>query len=280
MGWTQVELDKRRYDRGLSPVTQVPLTAGEAAARIEAFERIKAIVKDCRSYIRPALSNAFFAAIEYPVYAAAAMSRKILCDATESHRAYGEIQSLTRQYNELCGGKWRGLMNAAPRNLPVFEDVHAQLTGEDANVLTACHACDYSEASRDVRMIQMLGHSMKAVALPKDGMLTFHFRVEPDIDENHLSGNDYTLQVALIPTQPSDDGDLRFSASIDGHEPVVFNLKEPFRSERWKENVLRGQALRSLPIRLTSGSHTLTLRALDDRIVIDQWKLIKGKNNK
>ena len=52
---------------------------------------------------------------------------------------------------------------------------------------------------------------------------------------------------------------------------MVYSLKEPFRSEQWKQNVLRGQALRRQTIRLTSGQHTLTIQALDDHIVVDQW---------
>jgi hypothetical protein len=87
---------------------------------------------------------------------------------------------------------------------------------------------------------------------------------------------DYTLQTALIPTQPNDNGDLRYSVSIDHQEPVVFNLKEPFRSEEWKLNVLRGQALRQQKVNLSKGVHTLTIRALDDHIVVDLWTLRKS----
>ena len=264
MGWTQVELDKKRYPRGLSTVTQVPLTHEQAAARIAAFERIKAIVKDCRSYVRPALGDAFFAAVEYPVFAAAAMNRKILSDSLDSHQAYEEIVALTRQYNEMNGGKWRYLMDAAPRKLPVFDDVRAELTGEKKDIVYTCNACDYAEASDGVKTIQMLGHSMNAVALPKGGALTYRFDVARD--------GDYVLQTALIPTQANDNGNLRYSVSIDGGELVVHNLKEPFRSEEWKRNVLRGQALREQQVHLSAGGHVLTIRALDAHIVIDQWR--------
>ena len=257
MGWTQVELDKKRYPRGLSTVTQVPLTHEQAAARIEAFERIKATV-------RPSLSDAFFAAIEYPVLATAAMNRKILSDSLDSHQAYEEIVALTRQYNEMNGGKWRHLMDAAPRKLPVFDDVRAELTGEMKDAVYTCNACNYAEASEGVKTIQMLGHSMNAVALPKGGELTYRFDVARD--------GDYVLQTALIPTQANDNGNLRYSVSLDGGEPVVHNLKEPFRSEEWKRNVLRGQALREQQVHLSAGAHIVTIRALDAHIVIDQWR--------
>ena len=262
MGWTQVELDKKMYPRGLSPVSDIPLTPQEAATRIADFERIKTTVLESRSLIRQELQDAFFAAIEYPVFAAAAMNRKILCDSAESHQAYEEIQLLTRQYNELCGGKWRGLMDAAPRRLPVYEDVHGHLTGRPAVMVSTINACDYAEVSQGARTIQMLGHSMNAVALQKNGVLSCPFTVERE--------SDYVITVALIPTHPLDGGDLRFSVAVDDSQPAVFSLKEPFRSEQWKLNVLSGQARRSLTLRIPAGPHQLTVRALDDHIVVDQ----------
>ena len=167
MGWTQVELDKKQFPRGLSQVSEVPLSPQEATTRLADFERIKATVMESSAYIRPALKDAFFAAIEYPVSATAAMNRKILCDSAESHRAYSEIQSLTKQYNEMRGGKWHGLMDAAPRRLPVFEDVHARLTGQAANIIMTLNACNYEKTSAGSHTIQMLGRSMNAVALQK-----------------------------------------------------------------------------------------------------------------
>ena len=265
MGYTQVELDKRLYERGLSRVDTVPLSPSEAALRLAAFERIKTIVAECKHLIRPELYDAWFATIEYPVYAAAAMSRKIISERAESHQAYEEIQSLTSQYNEMNKGKWRYLMDAAPRRLPVFEDVNATLSPESEPPLLTIDACDYTSASEGVKVIQMLGHSMKAVALPKDASLTYRFDMKED--------GEYMLQTALIPTQPNDNGDLRYSVSIDGQESIVFNLKEPFRSEEWKQNVLRGQALRQQKVSLSKGNHTLTIRALDAHIVVDQWSV-------
>lgn len=268
MGYTQVELDKRLYERGLSKVDSVPISASEAASRLAAFRHIKSTIAECKRLIRPELYDAWFATFGYPVYAAAAMSRKILSERDESHQAYEEILSLTSHYNEMNKGKWRYLMDAAPRKLPVFDDVNGILAPESERCLLSMNACDYTSASEGVKVIQMLGHSMKAVALPKEGSLTYHFDVEED--------GDYTLQTALIPTQPNDNGDLRYSVSIDHQEPVVFNLKEPFRSEEWKLNVLRGQALRQQKVSLSKGVHTLTIRALDDHIVVDLWTLRKS----
>ncbi len=266
MGWTQVELDKKKYPRGLSSVSAIPMTYQEAQERLGAFEKAKVLVKETAKLVRPELKDAYFTAIEYPIFAAAAMNRKILCDSTESHRAYQEIQDLTHHYNTLGNGKWRGLMNAAPRGLPVFEHVRGTLTGTDETTIIQRQACQYDSATDGTKNIQMLGHSMNAVALPKDGRLTYHFQID--------KAGEYTLRTALIPTQPNDGGDLRYSVVIDNHKAVTYSLKEPFRSERWKQNVLRGQTLREEKIHLEAGSHTLTIRALDNHIVIDQWSLL------
>ena len=268
MGYTQVELDKQKYPRGLSPVGAAPLSPIEAAQRLSAFQHLKAEITAIRPLVRCELDDAFFAAIEYPVFAAAAMNTKILSDSIESHRAYEEIQALTKRYNEMNGGKWRYLMDAAPRRLPVFENVHAQLTGTDQPCIMKRNAADYQSATDGVRIIQMLGHSMHAVAMPKDGQLTYEIEIAAE--------DDYILQTALIPTQPNDDGDLRFSVTIDNEQPVVYSLKEPFRSERWKQNVLSGQAVRNTKVHLHQGHHTMTLRTLDAHIVFDQLRIFKS----
>ncbi|MGM9778777.1 MAG: hypothetical protein ACI3ZD_10660, partial [Prevotella sp.] len=87
--------------------------------------------------------------------------------------------------------------------------------------------------------------------------------------------------IALIPTQPNDNGDIRFSMCIDGGEERVFSLKEPFRSERWKLNVLRGQAIREIELNgLARGRHTLRIKALDNHIIVDQWNVDFDKTRK
>ena len=77
----------------------------------------------------------------------------------------------------------------------------------------------------------------------------------------------------MIPTQPNDRGDLRYQVTIDDQQPVVISLKEKYRSEFWKQSVLRGQALKKTPIKLSAGRHTLKIKALDDHIILDQWMI-------
>lgn len=311
MGWSQVELDKKLYDRGLSPVRNSEFTSAfgdELNRYLDRYAAIASKVKEVEKAVPTRLKDAYFAAIEYPVLAANAHARKTLwaqkarqyADGStqkgmfdnnsklyhavaESQTAYQEIRTLTEYYNNtMSGGKWRRLMNMRPRDLPVFAAPNLPTLLNDKQIIDhlnsaneektkdnggayVCHnACDYQSATQGAQTVQMLGHSMKAVTLPKDGSLTYNFSTSAD--------GDAELRVALIPTQPNDNGDLRFSVSVDGAEPTVFSLKEPFRSEQWKLNVLSGQAVRSLPLKgLKTGSHTLTIKALDAHIIVDQW---------
>ena len=272
MGWTQVELDKKKYPGGKSRVADIGMTRHEAAERLEAFGRLKAIVDKCRILIRPELSDAYEAHIAYPIYAAAAMTRKIVSDSATSHLAYEEIAALTQRYNALANGKWNGLMDAAPRQLPVFQDVHGQLSDGEPFVGIARNACDYQSSTGKICPIQMLGHSMKAVSIPKGGELVYHFTTQKEVEA--------ILYTAMIPTQPNDKGDLRYSVQIDDQQPVVISLKEKYRSEFWKLSVLRGQALKQTPVKVSKGRHSLKIKALDDHIIMDQWMLDFKKDRK
>ncbi len=276
MGWTQVELDKKKYPGGKSRVADIGLTRQEAAERLEAFGHLKAIVDKCRLLIRPELSDAYEAHIAYPIYAAAAMTRKIVSDSATSHLAYEEIAALTQRYNALANGKWNGLMDAAPRQLPVFEDVCGRLSDDEPFDGIACNAVNYNAASKGCQSIQMLGHSMNAVAIPKGGELIYEF----DAPLPSEGQGEAILYTAMIPTQPNDKGDLRYQITLDNQPPVVISLKEKYRSEFWKVSVLRGQALKETPVKVSKGQHILKIKALDDHIIADQWMIDFKKDRK
>ncbi len=310
MGWSQVEVRGKGFPRNLTPVTNTDFNPAAFGNELERYlidyQTLCNQVEEIGKTIRPELKDAYFATVTYPVNAAAAMAEKQLqaqeartiardgqflkdeeamTAGANSINAYRKILRLTDYYNrELAGGKWAGLMDANPRDLPVFRKPSLPDSLTDKQVkryadasykclplnknkfsVIAHNAYDYTQASSDVYTVDMLGHSMKSVALPRNASVTYRFNV--------ADGGDYLLRLALIPTQANDRGDIRFEASIDGNTPQVFSLKEPFRSEQWKQNVLRGQAVKTMKVKLSKGIHTLTLRALDNHIIIDQWML-------
>ena len=308
MGWNQVEVDKRLYDRGLSQVRNSGWTTEQRELFMRRFDELSQEVETIGKSIRPELADAYFTAIRYPVQASAAQALKMLEaenarlmatgstrgdmfenqgkmqeSVNRSYEAYERIHELTDIYNnKVSGGKWKNLMCDHPRDLPVFWApltpsapsekgiYHYTKTTDSYSTSTPVVAANrYETATDGIRQIQMLGHSMASVALPKGGRLTYSFSVDHD--------GDYILHTALIPTQPNDNGDLRYRVAIDNGEPTVYSLKEPFRSEQWKQNVLSGQALRQKEIKLQEGTHQLTIEAMDDHIVIDQWWVRESK---
>ena len=315
MGWTQVELDKKLYPRGRSQVIDTEFSESEFGNELNRYliqyNEICQFIDSCGEKVRPELRDAYFAHIKYPVWAAHMMAQKMLYaqkarsryqgqtdkamegredymkqTAATSIRAYRRIQELTKQYNELGGGKWQGIMNMMPRELPVFNPPTLPYLPEDLTLqapalksstprgtdFVAQNAYFYQSASDGCQPIQMLGHSMNAVAIPKGGELTFTFTAEQE--------GDATLFTAMIPTQPNDKGDLRYQVTLDNQEPVVISLKEKYRSEFWKVSVLRGQALKQTDVKLSKGRHTMKIKALDDHIIMDQWLLDFKKDRK
>ena len=270
-------------------------------------------VEQAEKLVRPELKDAYFAHVKYPVLAARAMASKMLeaqmarsryqgqtdkamegrenymlQHAARSLYAYRNIQQLTHYYNDsLAGGKWKGIMNMMPRDLNVFNPPILPYMPESfeqagyGEYLThpvfpdkafARNACKYTSATEGVHSIQMLGHSMNAVSIPKGGEVTCEFTIgEHLVSAEGLS--DAVLYTAMIPTQPNDRGDLRYEVTLDDQEPVVISLKEKFRSEFWKQSVLRGQALKQTSVKVGAGRHTLKVKALDDHIIFDQWML-------
>ena len=316
MGWTQVEMaDRKAYPRGRSHVIDTEFSETEFGNELDRYliqyDEICQLIDRCGEKVRPELRDAYFAHVKYPVWASYMMAQKMLYaqkarsryqgqtdkamegredymkqTAATSIRAYRRIQELTKQYNELGGGKWQGIMNMMPRELPVFNPPTLPYLPEDLTLqapalksstprgtdFVAQNAYRYQSASDGCHPIQMLGHSMNAVSIPKGGELTFTFTTE--------QAGEATLFTAMIPTQPNDKGDLRYQVQIDNETPVVISLKEKYRSEFWKVSVLRGQTLKQTPIKLSKGSHTLKVKALDDHIIMDQWLLDFKKGRK
>lgn len=286
---------------------------------MEDFLNLVETIDLLEEYVPENRRDAYFAAVRYPVASAAnnavkmleaqrarsyangsakedvsATEPKIYAAAAKSQDAYQKIRKLTHHYNlEMSKGKWDRSMNMRPRDLPSGSAPYLPVLLTDEEVkewlakapkterhllstdgVIARNASAFTSHTGEISITDMLGHSSKAVNLGKGSSLTYNFTVPDSVSFK-------TLTTAMIPTQPNDNGHLRYSVSIDGGEPVVHDLKEPFRSERWKLNVLRGQALRTQELpELSPGEHTITITAIDPHIIADQWILdSKPKRN-
>lgn len=316
MGWTKVEEDKKKYNKGWTPVidSEFSLTEfnGELDRYLSDYKKIKNAILQIEKSISSDRKDAFFASIKYPVFGASAMAEKwleaqrartiakqnldsthwtkneeLLTACAKSQSAYNEIANLTRYWNnELSDGKWKYSMHFFPRDLPVFEapklpinltdndlQKYASYVDKSANTLSeikldsciAINACNFTYGSKSAKTIQSLGHSMNALSLPKDEAVTFEFNSDWE--------GEAVLRTAVIPTQPNDKGDIRFSVKIDNEQPREISFREKGRTETWKKNVLRGQAVKITKHNLSKGKHTLTITALDNHVLIDQWMI-------
>jgi hypothetical protein len=143
----------------------------------------------------------------------------------------------------------------------------------EANGMIALNAADYNTSSGNTQVIQGLGHSAKAVSLPKNSEMTY--------DIYTTSTGEVSLKVALIPGHPVNGGDIRYAVSIDDEKPQVVSYKTGFRTEPWKINVLRNQSLNTTIHKInTPGKHTIRISALDPEVIVDQLMLDFQKGRK
>lgn len=136
----------------------------------------------------------------------------------------------------------------------------AKLTTDGSIVYNAAR---YNKATA-TQPIPLLGHSMKAVDLQVGGSLEYRF---------YAREGDVLLHIALIPTLPDNGTMQRITVKVDGGQPLLISLNDDTSPQQRAQDVARGQAVRTLELRLTGGNHTLTIAALDPNVIIDQWMI-------
>ncbi len=215
--------------------------------------------------------------------------------AAVSITAYEKLKQLNNYYGSICKGKWRNFipMNEAGMQLPSLpgtisasdivkyrkdafdrtEDLKSlSLSTSDIIAKNAWEWTTVSNAPavngkpyEEIKTAPLLGHSNKAVKLPKGASLCYNFY-------SNQSG-DARFTLATIPGYAANNKSMRVSVSIDHAEPVVCQLQEVYNSKQWKLDLWRGQALKSFYVTLPCGNHNIEIKALDDNIIVDQWIL-------
>lgn len=138
LGWNRVEALKERSvvkDSEFNPF----VFGDEIRNRIESYDRLEELSLNIYSKLPAIKRSAYFQLVHYPVCASAAMNRKMLYAqkarlfakyglpvaneySEKALCAYGRIAELTYFYNmEILKGKWNGMMDMKPRDLPVFQ---------------------------------------------------------------------------------------------------------------------------------------------------------------
>lgn len=217
--------------------------------------------------------------------------------AAVSIDAYNKLKQLNAYYSRIRNGKWKDfiLTNGAemqapqiPGTLPAADIKQLKVDAFDRSndlkplpVVTgdiiAKNAYEWSKATESplaqaavrgaekITVRPLLGHSGKAVKLPKGASLSYDFYCD--------KSGDARFTIAAIPCFLNAVKDMRVSVSIDRGEPVICQLKEVYNSKDWQFDLWRGQTLKSFYVTLPGGSHNVTIKALDDNVMIDQWVL-------
>lgn len=262
--------------------------------RVEEKAPIYQVVKDLdwsESYIRERLDNykkiadeaetiarqipvnrqdTYFQLVKYPIQAAAQMNVKLLkaqlarhgkADWSESELAFDSITALTRLYNT---EKWNRIMDFQPRKLPVFQRVkHEMLSAPmvvDRPVIYKWNGIDGISGQQVA--CESLGYEGKAASLEKGKSIFFDFE--------HRSTDSLVVEIRLLPNHPISKN-LRIEVSLNRACAQQLSYQTQGRSEEWKKNVLRNQAIRRItfPV-MEKGKQQLMIKAMDEGVVVDQ----------
>lgn len=270
MGNTREEERDPKY----KVIKDLPWSEQTISERLRSYTVLSDVVERMESNIPADRQDAYFQLVKYPVQATAQMNRKILtaqlarhskADWRQSDAAFDSIASLTQQYNSLQNGKWNRMMDFQPRKLPVFKRVEHTTATEpmmtDRKMLCKWNAmeCTYGKPVP----CEGLGYERKAAGICKGSSLTFAF--------DDYGKDSVEVEIRLLPSHPLDEKQLRFTISVDEAVPQAVSYETKGRSEEWKENVLRNQAIRKVTLPINKqASHKLVITALDEGVVLDQ----------
>lgn len=270
MGNTREEERDPKY----KVIKDLPWSEQTISERLRSYTVLSDVVERMESNIPADRQDAYFQLVKYPVQVAAQMNRKILtaqlarhskADWKQSDAAFDSIASLTQQYNSLQNGKWNRMMDFQPRKLSVFKRVEHTAATEpmvtDRKMLCKWNAmeCTYGKPVP----YEGLGYERKAAGIRKGSSLTFAF--------DDYGKDSVEVEIRLLPSHPLDEKQLRFAISVDEVVPQTVSYETKGRSEEWKENVLRNQAIRKVTLPINKqASHKLVITALDEGVVLDQ----------
>ena len=261
-------------------VKDLPWSEREINERLNAYDELSETVEKAASKVPVDRQSAYFELVKYPVQAAAQMNRKLLyaqlarhdkVDWEKSDAAYDSIAALTQHYNSLENGKWNRMMDFKPRMLPVFNRVERKAAAAPmiADRKAACQWNGADAKKGNAVVCEGLGYEGKAAEIRKGDALTFYF--------GNLKTDLLEVDIRLLPNHPVQGDKLRISVSLDGAEPEVIAYETEGRSEEWKENVLRNQAIRKIVLPVSGKkSHQLVIKALDEGVILDQIMLYEA----
>lgn len=275
MGNTRTE----EKDPAYKVVSDLPWSESYIIQRLKAYEAISDKVVSISGRISSEKQSAWFQLVEYPVRAAAEMNKKHLYAQLARHgktswqqsdAAYESIVALTKKYSSLESGKWNRMMDCQPRKLPVFDEVpHVTVEAplpENKTPLYIFNGNEFAGFKGDKPLCHGLGYERGAVSLRSKSSVVYNF-TNANIDS-------VKVEVALAPNHPVEGKKLRYAIAVNDQPEQIVELQTEGRSEEWKLNTLRNQAIRTTAHALKPNERVvLKITALDEGLVVDQIKI-------
>ena len=251
MAGTRTEESDRKY---WGTQRELPWSDGYKAQRIGDYRNISDKAEKIFKSIALDRRDTYFQLVKYPVQGATQMNYKYLCPLNESAEAYDSIASLTRIYNQGISnfGKWNGIMDMHPRRLSVFSPV--------TSPLAPSHEKEITENESDMAL------NMET----KGECHTTTFSTPLTSTPSPL-----TFEVRLLPSHLVEGDKLSFQLTLDGTDSKEIEYQTYGRSEEWKQNILRGYAVRKITLP-TNGKkkHKLTFTPLTPGVILQEIRLI------
>ncbi|WP_415911010.1 glycosyl hydrolase 115 family protein [Oleiharenicola sp. Vm1] len=245
-------------------------------ARRSAFDDLRADADALAPDIAPDRKDAFFELVGYPVKGSALANRRYILGEQGIHLdaardADTELRALTVRFsNDIAHGKWRGFMRLEPADaewksmriapwqpsqqpIPIWNRPGGEIS------LPVSFA---NEASRDTPLIFGLGRY--GAALPLRTGESYRYEFDAPM-------GDCDLTFELLPTHPLRGASLRLAFSLDDAAPQTLALPVGDGGPEWAQGVLNGYRPLTTRIRLAgAGAHQLTVRGVDDGVVLDR----------
>lgn len=270
LGNTRTE---ERSEPAFNIVKDLPWSDRKVAERLERCEILENEIRELSLQIKESDYAQWYQLVEYPILAMSAMNSKMLngqlarhgkvewCKSTE---AFDEIASLTEKYNNLLDGKWNYMMDFQPRGLPVFEPLDTTKTSfpvpEASGRRWNLKPSDGTFNSTSYT-VNELGYSREALVLKQGDTFTATLP---------KTSGALTITLAFVPNHPPGIERLEVKVDIEGEKSSYISYETYDRSEEWKNNVLRNQALRTIVLPPSSKERIINIQSLTPAIIIDE----------
>lgn len=286
----------------------------EARRRLDRYAAIVARAEALAQAMPADRRDAFFELVLYPVRASANLNARILKlelaglkvnagpraeqYVAEAKAAHASIVADTAAYNASANGKWRHMMDMAPRRLPVFAEPTWPVSpgNPDAATTTPPALADETARAARPRMVSIAAssaaphpHWQRIDELGSMGSVLRSPLSAPSVDASQAATmaplviefeTDSTVPVGVnivaLPTHPlTSENQLRLGYRLDDGPLAVLDYRTHGRSNEWKLNVLSNTAVRSLPSqKFAPGRHRLRLYAMDPGFILDRVDIV------